>query len=159
MVWVAVRKGGRWLWWFPAAIAIHAAVDAGASFIVSPGYDMGVVDFCLERKIPVIPAGVTPTEVTALVNRGLEVTKFFPAAQYGGLATITALASVFVGHRFMPTGGVNAKNLAEYLASPAIIACGGTWMVKPQMIREGRFDEMLALTKEARSIIDACHTA
>jgi len=135
------------------------AVDAGASFIVSPGYDLGVVDFCLEHKIPVIPAGVTPTEVTALVNRGLEVTKFFPAAQYGGLATIKALASVFVGHRFMPTGGVNATNLAEYLASPAIIACGGTWMVKPQMIREGRFDEMLALTKEARSIIDACHAA
>lgn len=131
------------------------AADAGARFIVSPGYDRGVVEWCLAEKMPVIPAGVTPTEVTALVNAGLPVTKFFPAAQYGGLATIEALASVFVGHRFMPTGGVNATNLKDYLASDAIIACGGTWMVKPKMIREGRFDEMLALTKEAASIVAA----
>ena len=129
------------------------AVDAGAKFIVSPGYNMDVVEWCLDNKVPIIPAGVTPTDVTALVNKGLEVTKFFPAAQYGGLATIKALASVFVGHRFMPTGGVNAQNLAAYLADPAIIACGGTWMVKPQMIREHRFDEMLALTKEAAEIV------
>lgn len=129
------------------------AVDAGAKFIVSPGFDLDVADWCVEHKVDVIPAGVTPTEVTALVNRGLAVTKFFPAAQYGGRNTIDALASVFVGHRFMPTGGVNAANVEEYLTDPAIIACGGTWMVKPQMIREHRFDEMLALTKEAAEIV------
>ena len=129
------------------------AVDAGARYIVSPGYDMGVVRWCLAHKVPVIPAGVTPTEVTALVNEGIEVTKFFPAAQYGGLATIRALASVFVGHRFMPTGGVNAENLKDYLADPAIIACGGTWMCKPAMIRAGEFGRICELSREAAAIV------
>lgn len=129
------------------------AVDAGARYIVSPGYDMGVVRWCLAHEVPVIPAGVTPTEVTALVNEGIEVTKFFPAAQYGGLATIRALASVFVGHRFMPTGGVNAENLKEYLADPAIIACGGTWMCKPAMIRAGEFGRICELSREAAAIV------
>ena len=129
------------------------AVDAGARYIVSPGYNMQVVDWCLEHEVPVLPAGVTPTEVTALVNAGLEVTKFFPAAQYGGLATIKALASVFVGHRFMPTGGVSASNLREYLECPAILACGGTWMVKPDLIRAGEFDRMLELTSEASALV------
>ena len=129
------------------------AVDAGARYIVSPGYNMQVVDWCLGHEVPVLPAGVTPTEVTALVNAGVEVTKFFPAAQYGGLATIKALASVFVGHRFMPTGGVSASNLREYLECPAILACGGTWMVKPDLIRAGEFDSMLELTSEAAALV------
>lgn len=129
------------------------AVDAGARYIVSPGYNMEVVDWCLGNGVPVLPAGVTPTEVTALVNKGLEVTKFFPAAQFGGLGTIKALASVFVGHRFMPTGGVSAANLGEYLACPAIIACGGTWMVKPDLVRAGAFDRMLGLTSEAAQLV------
>ena len=129
------------------------AVDAGARYIVSPGYNMEVVDWCLANEVPVLPAGVTPTEVTALVNKGLAVTKFFPAAQYGGLDTIKALASVFVGHRFMPTGGVSAANLREYLACPAILACGGTWMVKPDLIRAGAFDRMLELTREAAALV------
>jgi 2-dehydro-3-deoxyphosphogluconate aldolase/(4S)-4-hydroxy-2-oxoglutarate aldolase len=133
------------------------AVDAGAKFIVSPGTDRGVVDWCLTNKVPVMPAGVTPTEITALVNAGLNVTKFFPAALCGGLKTIGALASVFVGHRFMPTGGVNASNLSEYLAHPAIIACGGTWMVKPDLIHAANFDKILSLTKEARDIVEAAH--
>lgn len=129
------------------------AVDAGAKFIVEPGTDMGVVDWCLENKVPVLPAGVTPTEVTALVNKGLEVTKFFPAAQYGGLKGIDALASVFVGHRFMPTGGVNASNLKEYLDDPAVIAAGGTWMVKPALYADGDFGKVLQLTTEAAAIV------
>ena len=129
------------------------AVDAGARYVVSPGYNMEVVDWCLANEVPVLPAGVTPTEVAALVNRGLAVTKFFPAAQYGGLDTIRALASVFVGHRFMPTGGVSAANLQEYLECPAVLACGGTWMVKPDLIRAGEFDCMLELTREAAGIV------
>lgn len=129
------------------------AVDAGARYVVSPGYNMEVVDWCLANEVPVLPAGVTPTEVTELVNRGLEVTKFFPAAQYGGLDTIKALASVFVGHRFMPTGGVSAANLHEYLECPAILACGGTWMVKPDLIRAGAFDRMLELAREAAALV------
>lgn len=129
------------------------AVDAGARYVVSPGYNMEVVDWCLANEVPVLPAGVTPTEVTALVNRGLDVTKFFPAAQYGGLDAIKALASVFVGHRFMPTGGVSAANLREYLECPAVLACGGTWMVKPDLIRAGEFGRMLELTREAAGIV------
>lgn len=129
------------------------AVDAGARYVVSPGYNMEVVDWCLANEVPVLPAAVTPTEVTALVNRGIAVTKFFPAAQYGGLGTIKALASAFVGHRFMPTGGVSAANLREYLECLAILACGGTWMVKPDLIRAGAFDRMLELTREAAELV------
>lgn len=131
------------------------AVEAGARYIVSPGYDRGVVDWCLEREVPVMPAGVTPTEVTALVNAGLEVTKFFPAAQYGGLATIKALASVFVGHRFMPTGGVSLDNLGEYLSCPAVIACGGTWVAKPDVVRAHDFERVRALAAEAAGVVRA----
>lgn len=131
-----------------------AAVDAGAGFIVSPGHDMDVIAWCIERKVPVVPAGVTPTEVTELVNAGIDVTKYFPAALYGGLGGIRSLASVFVGHRFMPTGGVNMKNLADYLSDPAVIACGGTWMAKADLLREGRFDEVERLSAEAAGIIE-----
>lgn len=129
------------------------AVEAGARYVVSPGYDMGVVDWCLEHEVPVMPAGVTPTEVTALVNAGLDVTKFFPAAQYGGLATIKALASVFVGHRFMPTGGVSLDNLREYLSCPAVIACGGTWVTKPDLVRSHDFERVRALAAEAAGVV------
>lgn len=129
------------------------AVDAGATFVVSPGFDLGVVDWCLEHRVDVIPAGVTPTEVTALVNRGLAVTKFFPAAQYGGRATIDALASVFVGHRFMPTGGVSQANVEEYLGDPAIIACGGTWMVKPKLFAGGDFGQVEKAAAEAAAVV------
>lgn len=130
----------------------RSAVDAGAKFIVSPGYDAGVVKWCLDNAVPVIPAGVTPTEVTALVNAGIDVTKFFPASLCGGLPAIRSLASVFVGHQFMPTGGVSAANLAEYLSDPAVIACGGTWMAKPTLVSEGRFDEVAHLSGEAMAI-------
>jgi 2-dehydro-3-deoxyphosphogluconate aldolase/(4S)-4-hydroxy-2-oxoglutarate aldolase len=91
----------------------------------------------LERDVPVIPGTLTPSEITKAVGRGLEVTKFFPAAAYGGLATMRALCGPFVGHRFMPTGGVNAANLRDYLSAPEVIACGGTWMVKPALFAGG----------------------
>lgn len=129
------------------------AVAAGARFVVSPGFDPEVVDWCLANRVDVIPAAVTPTELTALVNRGISVTKFFPAAQYGGRATIDALASAFVGHRFMPTGGVDAANLRAYLEDPAVIACGGTWMVKPKLFADGDFSEVERLSAQAASIV------
>lgn len=115
------------------------AIDAGAKFIVSPGYSEAVVRHCIEKDVPVLPGTLTPSEVTAAVNNGLAVTKFFPAAQYGGLATIKALCAPFVGHRFMPTGGVNLDNLGDYLSYQGIIACGGTWMVKPSLFADGDF--------------------
>ena len=128
---------------------IDEAIAAGAQFIVSPGYNDEVVRACVERDLPVLPGTVTPSEVTAAEGQGLKVTKFFPAAQYGGLTTIKALAAPFVGHRFMPTGGVSTGNVAEYLSCPAIIACGGTWMVKPDLFAEGDFSQVTALATEA----------
>lgn len=127
---------------------VDEAVDAGATFIVSPGYNEAVVKRSIELGVPCLPGTVTPSEVTAAVNLGLKVTKFFPAAQYGGLATIKALCAAFVGHRFMPTGGVNLDNLTDYLSAPQIIACGGTWMVKPNLFADGNFDKV-AQTCEA----------
>ncbi|WP_293820372.1 bifunctional 4-hydroxy-2-oxoglutarate aldolase/2-dehydro-3-deoxy-phosphogluconate aldolase [uncultured Parolsenella sp.] len=121
---------------------VDEAVAAGASFIVSPGFDEDVVRHCIELNVPVLPGTVTPSEVTAARKLGLKVTKFFPAAQYGGLNTIKALCAPFVGHRFMPTGGVNTENVEEYLSSPSIIACGGTWMVKPAMFADGDFTKV-----------------
>ena len=128
---------------------VDLAVESGAKFIVSPGFDPEIVDYCLSKDIPVFPGCVTPSEVAQAVKRGLKVVKFFPAGQFGGVATIKALAAPYVGLKFMPTGGVNAKNLEEYLNCSSIIACGGSWMVKGDMIKAGEFDKIEAMTKEA----------
>ena len=129
------------------------AVEAGARFIVSPGFNPVVVDWCVSQRIPVVPGAVTPTEITALISRGLHVSKFFPAHLYGGLNAIETLAGVFVGHRFMPTGGVSLANLADYLRSPAIICCVATWICRPTP--EGRFDfaAVSAQAAEASAIV------
>ncbi len=133
-----------------------AAVAAGAGFIVSPGFSRDVTLWCLAHEVPVLPAAVTPTEVMAVRELGIDVTKFFPAKHYGGLATIETLAAPFVGHRFMPTGGVDARNLSEYLSCPSVIACGGTWMVRADLIAAGRFDEVERLSREAAAIVGEC---
>lgn len=132
---------------------VDRAVAAGARFIVSPGFDPEIVDYCLEKNIPVYPGTVTPTEVAQAVKRGLTVCKFFPAEQFGGVSTIKALAAPYTMVKFMPTGGVNLKNLREYLGCDKIAACGGTWMVKGDLIREGRFDEIRRITAEAAEIV------
>ena len=131
---------------------VDSAVDAGAKFIVSPGFDPEIVDYCLEKEIPVFPGCITPSEVAQAVKRGLRVVKFFPAEQFGGVATIKALSAPYVGLKFMPTGGVSAKNLKEYLACKPIVACGGSWMVKKDLIEAGEFDKIRELTKEAVSL-------
>lgn len=132
---------------------VDRAVAAGARFIVSPGFDPEIVDYCLEKNIPVYPGTVTPSEVAQAVKRGLTVCKFFPAEQFGGVSTIKALAAPYTMVKFMPTGGVNLKNLREYLGCDKIAACGGTWMVKGDLIREGRFDEIRRITAEAAEIV------
>ncbi len=132
---------------------VDAARAAGAKFIVSPGFNPDVVKYCIELDLPVLPGTVTPSEVTAAVNLGLKVTKFFPAAQYGGLNTIKALGAVFGGHRFMPTGGVSTGNVEEYLSDPVIIACGGTWMVKPAMFADGDFSKVEQVAREAMEVV------
>ena len=129
------------------------AVDAGARFIVSPGYDMAIIDWCLEHEINLIPGGVTPAELTTLINLGFDITKFFPANLYGGLKAIEALAAVFVGHRFMPTGGVSPDYVRDFLGSKAILAAGGTWMVKPNLFADGDFSRVEALTAEAAAAV------
>ena len=128
---------------------VDRAVGAGAKFIVSPGFDPEIVDYCLDKQIPVFPGCVTPSELAQAVKRGLEVVKFFPAAQYGGVATIKALAAPYTMVKFMPTGGVSTKNLKDYLECDKILCCGGSWMVKGDMIKAGEFDKIKQLTKEA----------
>lgn len=133
---------------------VDRAVVAGAKFIVSPGFDPEVVDYCILKQIPVFPGCITPSEVAQAVKRGLKVVKFFRAAQFGGVSTIQALAAPYVGLKFMPTGGVNAKNLADYLQCKSIIACGGSWMVKSDLIKAGEFEKIKDMTKEAVSLVN-----
>lgn len=128
---------------------VGRAVAAGAKFIVSPGFDGEIVDYCLEKGIPVFPGCVTPSEVAQAVKRGLKIVKFFPAEQFGGVNTIKAMAAAYVGVKFMPTGGINAENLESYLSCDKIVACGGSWMVKSNLIRNGEFDKIRELTAEA----------
>ncbi len=129
------------------------AIDAGAEFIVSPGFDEEIVTECIDKGVPVLPACVTPSEIIRALKFDLHVTKFFPAAQYGGLDTIKALAGPFVGHRFMPTGGVSTENVEEYLSCPSVVACGGTWMVKPALFADGDFSEVAHEAAAAMAIV------
>ena len=128
---------------------VDRAVKAGAKFIVSPGFDSEIVDYCLEKEIPVFPGCITPSEVAQAVKRGLKVVKFFPAEQFGGVATIKAMAAPYTMVKFMPTGGISAKNLKDYLSCDKILCCGGSWMVKGDLIKAGEFDKTRELTKEA----------
>lgn len=127
-----------------------AAVEAGAKFIVSPGYDEETVKWCIENEISVTPGCVTPTEIMAARKLGLRVLKFFPANIYGGLKAITNLAAPFTDIQFIPTGGVSTDNISEFVASKAIFAVGGSWVCKKADITEGNFEKITALCKEAR---------
>ena len=129
------------------------AVSAGARFIVSPGFNPKVVDWCLKHEAPVIPGVATPTEIDMALEKGVEILKFFPAERLGGVAMLKALAAPYGGVRFMPTGGINQGNLADYLAQPSVHCCGGSWLVKANLISMGRFDEITRLTREAMSVV------
>ncbi len=127
------------------------AIEMGAKFIVSPGFDADVVRYCIENGVTVTPGCVTPTEITAAVNMGLKVIKFFPANIYGGLNAMKNLSAPFVGVKFMPTGGVNAANVREYIDAPFIHAVGGSWVCPKADIAAGNFEKITALCKEARA--------
>lgn len=129
------------------------AVAAGAKFIVTPGYDEEVVSWCCENHIPVTPGCVTPTEIMMALKHGIKVIKFFPAGVYGGLGAIKALAGPFVGVKFIPTGGVNIQNIAEFSASPFVHAVGGSWICAKGDISAHNWDKITALCREARSAI------
>ena len=124
------------------------ALSAGAKFIVSPGLDEELVSFCINNDIPVVPGVQTPSEMMKAVNLGLKYVKFFPAEASGGLKTINAICAAFPGVKVMPTGGVGPANLAQYLSSPKVFCCGGSWMVKSAMIEDGNFDMIKAMTDE-----------
>ena len=129
------------------------AIAAGAKFIVSPGFNPKVTKYVLEKGVPMTPGVCTPSEIEGAMELGLDVVKFFPAEPAGGLPMIKALAGPYVGLKFMPTGGINAKNVRDYLAYNKIIACGGSWMVKGDLIREGKFDEIERMVREAAGIV------
>ena len=129
------------------------AVECGAKFIVSPGYDEETVAWCCDNGIPVTPGCVTPTEIMMALKHGLKVLKFFPANVYGGLSALKSLAGPFGGVKFIPTGGVNAQNLAEFISSPYIHAVGGSWICPKADIAAGNFDKITALCKEARKTL------
>lgn len=132
---------------------VDRAVNAGAQFIVSPGFNPAVVKYCIEKNIPVTPGVVTPSEMEKAIEMGLEVVKFFPAEPSGGLEMIKAAAAPYTMLKFMPTGGINPKNIVPYLQYEKILACGGSWMVKGNLISEGAFDKITDLTKEAVELV------
>lgn len=128
---------------------VDAAVEAGATFIVSPGLNPKTVRYCQEKGVAVTPGTSSPTDIEQAIELGLDVVKFFPAEQSGGIAKIKAMAAPYVNMKFMPTGGINAKNINDYLSFPKIIACGGSWMVPAKLVDEKKFDEIEKLTREA----------
>ncbi len=130
---------------------VKKAVRAGAKFIVSPGFNPRVVDYCVEHDIPVTPGLNSPTVLEEALERGLEVVKFFPAESSGGLKFLKDMAAPYSGVRFIPTGGISPDNLNSYLAYNRVHACGGSWMVKADLISSGRFDEVAGLVREAVS--------
>ena len=128
---------------------VDAAVAAGAKFIVSPGLNPNTVKYCIEKGVPITPGTSSPSDIEVAIELGLDVVKFFPAEQSGGLAKIKAMAAPYVNMKFMPTGGINAKNITSYLDFPKIIACGGSWMVPGDLISAGEWDKIEQLTREA----------
>lgn len=134
---------------------VSEALEAGAEFIVSPGFNPKVVKFCIDAGVPIIPGAVTPTEIEAALEHNITTVKFFPAEQSGGLAYIKAVSAPYSAVTFIPTGGITSGNLMEYLSFSRVIACGGSWMVKPSLINSGDFSVIKRLTQQAVDIVRA----
>jgi 2-dehydro-3-deoxyphosphogluconate aldolase/(4S)-4-hydroxy-2-oxoglutarate aldolase len=131
---------------------VKTAVDAGAKYIVSPGLNPKVVEFCVSNNIPITPGIATPSEIERALEFNLEVVKFFPAEALGGLKYLKAISAPYGNLKFIPTGGINEKNLLEYLQFSKIVACGGSWMVKSESIKNKEFGEIKKLTVAAMKI-------
>ena len=125
------------------------AKSAGAKFVVTPGFDAQVVDWCLANEMPVTPGVITPTEINMALNKGLNILKFFPAEASGGIKLLKAVGGPYGTVKFIPTGGINAANLADYIRLGNVHACGGSWMVKKQLIADGNFAEITQLARQA----------
>ena len=134
---------------------VKQAVDCGATYIVSPGFNPKVVGYCVENNIPITPGVCAPTQVEMGLEFGIEVMKFFPAEAYGGLKTLKAICAPYNMVKFIPTGGINASNVCDYLAFDKVFACGGSWMVKQDLITAGNFAEIVRLTKEAVELVNS----
>ena len=132
---------------------VKAAVDVGARFMVSPGFNPKVVGYCVENNITVTPGISTPSDIEAALEFGLEVLKFFPAEAFGGLKTLKAMSGPYGAVKFIPTGGISPNNLVDYLQFPKTLACGGTWLAKSNLIFEGKFDQILSNTREAVELV------
>ncbi|HCA21867.1 MAG TPA: 2-dehydro-3-deoxyphosphogluconate aldolase [Lachnospiraceae bacterium] len=130
------------------------AMEAGSEFIVSPGFDPELVKYAIQKGFPYVPGTMTPGEMQQAMGLGLDFVKFFPAEPAGGLGMIKAIASAYTKLSFMPTGGINADNVKQYLAFDKIVACGGSWMVKKDLISSGKFDEIEKLVREAAELIN-----
>ncbi|MCL2193904.1 MAG: bifunctional 4-hydroxy-2-oxoglutarate aldolase/2-dehydro-3-deoxy-phosphogluconate aldolase, partial [Treponema sp.] len=128
---------------------VDQAIEAGAQFIVSPGLNPKTVAYCVQKGIPITPGCSSPSDVEQALEFGLEVVKFFPAEQAGGLEYIKAISAPYTNLKFMPTGGVNAGNITKYIAFDKILACGGSWMASADLINAGNFEKITALSKEA----------
>jgi 2-dehydro-3-deoxyphosphogluconate aldolase/(4S)-4-hydroxy-2-oxoglutarate aldolase len=131
----------------------EAAVAAGSRFIVAPGFDAAIVDWCLEHDVPVIPGAMTPTEVNLALGQGLDLVKFFPAEAAGGVNAVAAIGEAYPGIGFIPTGGIDSRNLAGYLRLPMVAACGGSWLVKRELIAAGDFGRIEQLTAAAVAVV------
>ena len=132
---------------------VDKAIAAGAEFIVTPGFDPEIVKYCVEKNMPIYPGCTTPTDYHAALKFGLEVLKFFPAEQSGGLAKIKAMSAPFPMFKVMPTGGIGLNNLKEYLSCPVIAACGGSYMVTADLIDNQKWDEIIDLCKKSVEIV------
>ncbi|MGI9275498.1 MAG: bifunctional 4-hydroxy-2-oxoglutarate aldolase/2-dehydro-3-deoxy-phosphogluconate aldolase, partial [Endozoicomonas sp.] len=131
------------------------AVRAGADMVVSPGFNPATVAHCVENNIAIIPGVVTPGEMEQAMMHGLNMVKFFPAEANGGVNFLKAVGAPYRNLQFMPTGGINPENIHSYLALKQVVCCGGSWMVKPELIREGRWEELGRLVKEAIELVNS----
>jgi 2-dehydro-3-deoxyphosphogluconate aldolase/(4S)-4-hydroxy-2-oxoglutarate aldolase len=131
----------------------QSAISAGAKFVVSPGFSPAVVEFCIKKGIPITPGCSNPTDIEMALDFELEVVKFFPAEAFGGLNTLKAISAPFSMIKFIPTGGIDAKNIVDYLNFNKVFACGGSWMVKDELIKKGDFAEITRLTREAVNLM------
>ena len=131
----------------------ESVVDAGAKFVVAPGFNPKTVSWCVDKNVPVFPGTSNPTDLEQALEFGLGVVKFFPAEAMGGVKTLKAFHGPYSSIRFMPTGGISTSNLLDYLSLPYVIACGGSWMVKSDLIAEGRFDEITRLAAQTVQLV------
>lgn len=132
---------------------VEAALNAGAEFIVSPGSNPTTIDYCQQKGVTIFPGVCTPTEIEMNLEKGIGVMKFFPAEPAGGIKFLKAICAPYKDVRFIPTGGIDSKNIGDYLAIPQVVACGGSWMVKPELLKDHNFAEVKRLSTEAVALV------